>query len=212
MTAFLKKRYAWIIFAVAAIAQFAVPFTAVMQKQDTLKNGAEFKLAARPVDPADAFRGRYVAINIDSEVSEEVILNTPEIQEYLDDYKDFIYTDDGWDFITSRRAVRYWAGGETAYIRLIEGADGFAEIAEISSKPLEGENVLKLRDMNFMFGTDSVRLPFDRYYMKEKAAPEAEAAYNRQNGDAYVTLRVKNGDGVISGLYIDGVRIEDYIS
>jgi len=56
-------------------------------------------------------------------------------------------------------------------------------------------------------------LPIDRYYMNEKLAPEAETLVQQVGSDkeAYVTVRVKNGGMVISGLFIDGVAIEEII-
>ena len=59
-------------------------------------------------------------------------------------------------------------------------------------------------------------LPFDRYYMAEAAAPAAEQRYREAsrrgtNRDTWITVRVRNGVGVIDGLFIDGVRIEDAV-
>jgi uncharacterized membrane-anchored protein len=95
------------------------------------------------------------------------------------------------------------------YVRLVEGSDGFGEAAEITRIPISGYGALKLRNIRYV--GSALRLPFDRYYMQETAAPKAEAAYNQERRDAYVTLRIKNGVGVVSGLYIDDIRIEDYI-
>jgi hypothetical protein len=50
--------------------------------------------------------------------------------------------------------------------------------------------------------------------MEDKLAPRAEERAWRQrqtHEDVYVKVRVKNGNMVISGLYIDGVRIEDIL-
>jgi hypothetical protein len=58
---------------------------------------------------------------------------------------------------------------------------------------------------------------FNRYYMNESAAPAAEQRYRESLGPnrpdrAWVTVRVRDGVGVIEGLFVDGVPIEQAIS
>jgi uncharacterized membrane-anchored protein len=50
------------LFASLVAAQLAVPFSMIAGKEDVLKTGQAFKFRAAPVDPYDAFRGRYVAL------------------------------------------------------------------------------------------------------------------------------------------------------
>jgi hypothetical protein len=56
-------------------------------------------------------------------------------------------------------------------------------------------------------------MPVDRYYMEEKIAPKAENAYreNVNQNNTYIKTKVKNGSIVIEGLYINDMRIEDYV-
>ena len=58
--------------------------------------------------------------------------------------------------------------------------------------------------------------PFDRYYMNEDAAPEAERAYlehsNVRQRDAYITVRVWKGYAVLDGLFIADQRIEEFLA
>ena len=58
-------------------------------------------------------------------------------------------------------------------------------------------------------------LPFDRYYMEEKLAPAAEAAYRQNSGrekrDAYVVVRIRSGRAVIEDLFICEKPILEYI-
>jgi len=83
------------------------------------------------------------------------------------------------------------------------GEDGFAYISSISdSKPASGAYVKSGSTRYFL-------LPIDRYYMDETFAPRAEALAWR--GNAYVTVRVKNGTLIVSGLYVDGIAIEEII-
>ena len=87
--------------------------------------------------------------------------------------------------------------------------EGFAYISQITKdKPNTGEYIKSDSPKRF-------NIPIDRYYMDEKLAPQAEiitrTASREKEKDAYVTVRVKNGALVVSGLYIDGVSIEDII-
>ncbi len=60
-----------------------------------------------------------------------------------------------------------------------------------------------------------LELPFERYYMEEGAAPKAEDLYRQHNQrnkqDAYLTIKVKDGQSAITGLYVAGEKIEDAI-
>jgi len=83
------------------------------------------------------------------------------------------------------------------------GEDGFAYITSISdSKPASGAYVKSGSTRRF-------QLPIDRYYMDEAFAPRAQALTWRKN--AYVTVRVKNGTLIVSGLFVDGITIEEII-
>ena len=99
------------------------------------------------------------------------------------------------------------ASGPGRYGTIAVDSDGFAYISSITeSRPVSGSYVKSSSRSWFT-------LPIDRYYMEERLAPRAEElAWRREPGDeAYVTVRVKNGELVVSGLYIDGVAIEDII-
>ena len=58
-------------------------------------------------------------------------------------------------------------------------------------------------------------MPFNRYYMDEDLAPEAERAVwggPRGRREASVTVRVRNGVGVLEELYIDEVPIHRWLA
>ncbi|OGV50375.1 MAG: hypothetical protein A2X49_12010 [Lentisphaerae bacterium GWF2_52_8] len=110
--------------------------------------------------------------------------------------------------------------GETIYVRVKNGPDGFAVLGEASpNRPSEGDyfpaKVLYSHNKKV-----DITMPFDRYYLNEAAAPAAEEAYrklNRRNGknsprdNTYVTIRIKDGAVVLEELYLDGVPIRDYL-
>jgi hypothetical protein len=58
---------------------------------------------------------------------------------------------------------------------------------------------------------------FDRYYMTEAAAPMAQQRFDeavRRNAAtrAWLEVGVRNGTGVIEGLFTDGVPIEQIVA
>ena len=50
------------LFVVAALVQLAVAGGAIVKSELALRTGEAFRFRIQPVDPVDAFRGRYVAI------------------------------------------------------------------------------------------------------------------------------------------------------
>jgi uncharacterized membrane-anchored protein len=69
-------------------------------------------------------------------------------------------------------------------------------------------------------GRVQVQLPFDRYYLDERLAPEAERLYRAaaaptaEDGSpgtisAHVQVRIRKGHGVLDALLIDGEPVQD---
>jgi uncharacterized membrane-anchored protein len=175
-------------FATLALIQIGVPLYMIARREATLRNGAQYKFRTAPVDPADPFRGRYVALRM-----EQQDVPVPKGSDY-------------------RR-------GERVYATLAPQPDGFTRIDGVSRSRPDGPAFIKtrVRYPNTWSTNSSVSLdlPFDRYYMNEKCAPEAEKAYwdnsRRTNQNAYVTVRVRNGSAVLEGLYIGDKTIEEFI-
>jgi uncharacterized membrane-anchored protein len=151
---------------VVIVIQLFTPTYMIANKYYILKTGEELKFRVNPVDPYDAFRGRYVSLYSRQEVS-----------------------------------------GQGRYGVIAVGADGFAYISSITdNKPVSSIYVKSRNRLWFS-------LPIERYYMDEKLAPRAEIITRQRiaGEEAYVTVRVKNGALIISGLFVDGVAIEDII-
>ncbi len=54
----------WALFAIACLAQWGVAAREIVLHERTLRRGELFRFRAAPVDPVDAFRGRYVAVSL----------------------------------------------------------------------------------------------------------------------------------------------------
>jgi len=174
------------LFAVVSFLMIATPLALIWKHERILTEGKIFKFRTAPVDPFDAFRGRYVALSL-----EENKVSMPE----------------GMDLKSNDKICA----------NVIVGEDGFAKISGLSKYPPIGLSYIKAK-VRYIGGKDRevfLDLPIDRYYMEEKAAKLAEAIYarhsTREKRDAYVIVRIQDGNVAIEGLYIGGVPIEEVI-
>lgn len=167
------------VFAVVAAIQLAVPALMIQEREWILSGGRAFRFPVAPVDPYDAFRGRFVAINFQG-----LDLPAPEGR-------------------AARRGQRVYAG-------IAEREDGTASFTTLSLKPPKEGDYLAVR---VKYASDRVTFetPFDRFYLDEELAPEAELAYRAHAsataGDAFVILRVRGGRGAIEDLVIGDMPI-----
>ena len=176
------KKLPLIIFILVALAQLSVPALMAWGRIQTLAHGRVWKLKTAPVDPVDAIRGRYVWLQFK-------IHEFPQAERV--DWKSPIY------------------------VVLKEGTDGFAEIDYISQMPIKAENVIQAEPGYWSDGKQLIVFPFRNFWVTEKIAPQAEQAYreNSRRGkeNAYVTVRVRNGDAMLEQLYIDNQPLADYL-
>ena len=179
------KRIALFIFILVAIAQLAVPASLVWKRGRTLAYGRVWKFKTEPVDPVDAIRGRYVALRF----ATETLRGSVHLPEKI-------------------------AAESTIYVTLKEDTEGFAQVDQISATPLKGDNVVEAEAW-YRQDLEHVRFPFDRLWVAERVAPAAETAYreNSRRGkeNAYVTVRVRDGDAALEQLYIDNQPLADYL-
>jgi uncharacterized membrane-anchored protein len=104
---------------------------------------------------------------------------------------------------------------ESGYAVLGTNAAGYAMVTDLLSKPPDGGEYIQCRSL-WGNGTNwTVRFEFDRYYMNERLAPRAEAAYrehsSRSQRDACAVVRVLDGGGVVESLLIGDKPIEEFL-
>lgn len=61
----MKNRLIIGLLCCVALAQIVTPLSMISRRENILKHGAQFKFKVAPVDPYDAFRGRYVALRVE---------------------------------------------------------------------------------------------------------------------------------------------------
>jgi uncharacterized membrane-anchored protein len=176
------------LFICLAVVQTAVPVWAIVLREITLRSGTVFKFRTAPVDPYDAFRGRYVAI-----YPEESSAPTGGVAFNRGD-KVYAHIVEGKQGFAEFSQVTFERPGGNAYI--------IARVNFVTRADDGAERVY-------------LNLPIDRFYMEEKAAPAAEEAYRRYSStaqrDAYVVVRVNKGLAVIEDLYVAGKPIGNLV-
>src|SRR3989338_7577520 len=55
------------LFLCVSVAQIVTPISMITKRESVLKNGEQFKFKTVPIDPYDAFRGRYVALRLEDD-------------------------------------------------------------------------------------------------------------------------------------------------
>ena len=172
-----RTRILALLFLMVALIQLALPAARIRLYEQTLHEGKAFKFRTAPVDPYDAFRGRYVALGFEA-------------------------GDAAW-------SGKDKAGHDRKIFALVEtGPDGFARFTSASpNRPASGD-FLEAKS-SYSAGDNRVRVdvPFDRFYMTEKLAPDAERVYrehsaNRRERDAYAIVRIRDGLGVIEQVFV----------
>jgi len=168
--------------AVAGAVQLLVPVSMILGRERTLREGTEWRFRTAPVDPEDAFRGRFLALSFAAA--------TPPLPAGAK-------LDDGqWIYAALHRdADGFAALGPIAATRPRHGDYLRARLQWIETRKDE-----RLAHLD---------LPFDRFYLDESAAPAADAAFGAsQRGanprPAWAVVRVRAGDAVLEDVVVDG--------
>jgi uncharacterized membrane-anchored protein len=158
----------------------------ISRREIILTRGEQFKFRTAPVDPYDAFRGRYVALSID---------------------KSFAPLSKGQKFRYGESVYALIGIDESGFAEITAVTD---------KRPEDQAYMLATVDYyGSKVDVVNLDLPIDRYYMEENAAAQAENIYrefsSRGKQDAYVSVRILNGLAVIESLFVGGQRIEDAV-
>lgn len=180
-------RPALAVFAVAAVAQWLLPLSGIWQHERVISRGTLVKIECGAPDPYDPLRGRYLAVRpAQSTVSE------PE------------------GFPRGRGRVPVWATLEA-------GDDGLSRIKSLSLEPVSGPTVIPLtaRYRGTTNGTDVIWLdwPFDRFYVNERLAPDADKLVAERSRDrkTVAEVRLLDGRAVLTDILLDGVSIREVV-
>ena len=181
----------WWFFAATILAQFIVMFLWVLRSNDTLENGTIYKFRLQGYDPYDPFRGKYLRI------------------QFKDNIIEMQNKDEATAIINASKV----------YASFSVDDEGFAMPMSLSQNP--SDDALKVevsRDYYVSTEMTSIRIriqyPVDRLWMNQKEGPIAEKIVNDalfRNKHVYALVSIKNGDGVLKDIEVDGVSIKDLV-
>ena len=182
-----NKKIVILVFILVALVQIYVPAKIIIDRAIVLNSGKEFKFRTAPIDPSDPFRGKYIDLYFND--------NSVGIQNNKD-----------------------WVNGETVFVLLATDSNGFAKLTSVSkNKPSGAQDYLiaKAGYVNYNDSKLAIEFPFDRFYMEESKAFDAELAYRRISRDtnqvAYAVVNIKNGESVLKDVMIDGISIKEIV-
>ena len=189
-----------IVFILVALVQLYVPAKMILDREDILATGKEFKFKTMPIDPNDPFRGKYIILRFDN--------NEYTLKE--DDNKE-------------------WKRDETIFAILNVDNEGFVFVNSIKkTKPTNEQDFFKTK-IKYVYGDNNIfsnkvvkntkkvaiDFPFNRFYMEETKAYDAELAYremeSREKKPTYALVNIKNGEAVLKDVIINDTSVVEIV-
>jgi len=177
----------WILFTVTALAQWAVPLREAWVLEDVAAHGDVFRFDCQAPDPSDLLRGRYLAITLKDNGAPP---------------------DPGFKP----------GSEEEVFARLGVDKEGFAYFSGVGAQPPASGPYLRAKTAKWWPFNDKrvvLQPPFDRFYLNEQLAPQADEWFSKAVRDStkkiWVEVRVKNGLAVVTDLKQDGRSFRDIL-
>lgn len=177
-----------ILFILMCLAQWIIPAKMIYESEHVITNGTEYKFKTAPIDPSDPFRGKYITLNFESNV------------------------------ITFHDSVD-WISGEEIFVTFTTDSAGFAIPEATSRTPPETQSFLQTTvDYVTNYGGEyrvGFNLPFNRFYLEESKASQAEQTYWQAQRDsaqvAHALVSMGEGQAVLKDVYINNVPIVEVV-
>ena len=181
----MKTKSLLFLFAVAVLLQLAVPASMIAKRERVLREGQVFKFRTAPVDPYDAFRGRFVALSLE----ERSVPLAP-----------------GQDFQRGQKVYALLAQDA-------DGFAHYAGLSRTrpETEPFLATRIQYVNHTNAFLHLPFDRFYMEE--SQAPAAEKAYWEHSRRtNRTAYIQVRIQNGFGVIEDLYLDGTPIRQYLA
>jgi len=177
-----------LLFIVMCLAQWLVPGKMIYDSEHVISNGTLYKFKTQPIDPSDPFRGKYITLNFEA--------NTITLSDSAG-----------------------WQQGEEVFITFTTDSAGFAKAETISrEEPTAGHYLLT--SVNYTTTQEPFKvffkLPFDRFYLEESKASQAEQLYWQAQRDstqvAYGLVSIGPGTAVLQNVMINDRSVVEVIN
>jgi uncharacterized membrane-anchored protein len=178
-----------ILFALMCLAQWVVPAKMIYDSEHVISNGNIFKFKTQPIDPSDPFRGKYITLNFES------------------------------NFIKLKDTVK-WQPGQEIFVTFTADSAGFAVAENIFTTAPDTESFLRTTVDYINDYQDEPKLwftlPFDRFYLEESKASQAEQLYWQAQRDstqvAYGLVSIGKGPAVLTDVILNDKPIVEIIN
>jgi len=180
----MKKDMLIKLFMGLILVQIAVPISMIVKREITLQQGTTVLFKTAPVDPYDAFRGRYVALRV---------------------AVDPVRTPPGATLTYGQKVYAHLSLDENGFAQVsqitTERPRGRVYIGATVGNA-SGPTV------SLFFPIDRYYMNERTAPRAERLARDQR---QRTQKDAYISVKIKDGFAIVDGLYIDGERIEELI-
>jgi GDYXXLXY protein len=173
----MKRAIPLMVLLLTCAVGLGLNLATVITREAALSRDAVWKFRIVGFDPLDPFRGRFIEFR------------APDLLRINKD---------------AEVEVEYDSEGESAggefYAMLERDAEGFGRIAFATGyKPESDGDWLKMRYVD----SGEIEPIFTRYYVNESRADELDRRFAAARGEAYITVRISGGVGVITGVGFD---------
>lgn len=184
------KQITLIGFILMCLAQIFIPAKMIFQNENIISQGELFKFKTEPIDPNDPFRGKYIRLNF--EASQFTIIDS----------------------------TQNFRNAQNVYVLLENDAQGFAQIKDLYLETPSGDQAyLKVNQTYFSAFRDTttiqIEYPFDRFYLEESKAPDAERLYfealRDSNLTTYARVYVYQGQATLEEVLINEIPIGEWV-
>lgn len=115
-----------------------------------------------------------------------------------------------------RREDDKWRNGQTVFVVLREDKSGFAQIGDILPETPDETDFVEAEVAYTSEDDIVIRYPFERFYLEESKAADAETVYREGNARdstqiTYALVRVKKGRAVVEDVIINDRSIVDIV-
>ena len=179
-----------IAFGAVMLLYLWFPYSMIADQQRILKNGEVFRFRPQPIDPYDAFRGRYIILR---------------------------FVDQTIDFSNAQETFQY---DDLVYVKLEKDSLGYYNFSNPSLEKPSAQHFIKTRVLYTNKDQVTVDVPenMQQYYLNEKLAPLAEEKFRELTRDAdegevnvYLDARVLEGEVLIEELYFEDKPVAEYL-
>lgn len=178
------RAISYTVFALAVLAQWAIPLSQIRSHERTLENGSLIMLRCTAPDPYDLLRGRFLAV-VPQQRSAPAV-GDAQLQRGQEVFAVLVPGKDGAAMVSELSPVRPTSGD---FIRVKVRGSGTSR--------------------HYYFDW-----PFDRFYLNERLAPKADKWFAENIGKAngiMAEVRVLNGNAVLEDLSLDGKRFREIL-